>query len=149
MTRPQPRITKAGNPVLHLAPGTYRVEALLEALRSVHHTLESEVDVVFEPRTAPPEPVVQVQVHNGLKFNQESLDLFFNTSPAPKDKLGLANWLDALPVGSVIRNNNTRRQLRKVDTLQWSTAGGYLRNSWDLTINDHSYTLVKRGKVNG
>lgn len=145
MTRPQPRITKAGNPVLHLAPGTYRVETLLEALRSVHHTLESEVDVVFEPRTAPPKPVARVYVHD---FNQESLDLL-NMSPAPEDKRGLANWLDALPVGSVIRNNNTRRQLRKVDALQWSTAGGYRRNSWDLTINDHSYTLVKRGKVNG
>lgn len=146
MTRPQPRITKAGNPVLHLAPGTYRVEALLEALRSVNHTLESEVDVVLEAPPAPPEPVVQVQVHN--KFNQESLALF-NMSPAPEDKLGLANWLDALPIGSSIRNNNTRRQLWKVDALQWSTAGGYRRNSRDLTANAHSYTLVKRGKVNG
>lgn len=146
MTHQRPRVSTSRT-TLHLAPGTYKVADLMAALEAVRTAGQGEVDVTTYPRL--PEPVVQVQVHNGLKFNQESLDLFFNTSPAPKDKLGLANWLDALPVGSVVRNNNTRRQLRKVDTLQWSTAGGYLRNSWDLTINDHSYTLVKRGKVNG
>lgn len=148
MTIQTPRVSTSRT-TLHLAPGTYKVADLLAALEAVRTAGQGEVDVTTYPRLpgevrVPFDGAVSVKLQADNKFNQESLQLG-NESPGSRDARGQLFWLNSLPVGSYIRDNTTRRVLRKIATSGWATKGGWIRDTPNMVSMQHTYTLIRRG----